>query len=231
MGNNGGYKRKVNKICMETGNILGTFNSTACAARHIGPTARQGNISSACRGRYKHAYGFIWKYVPPRVCDNEIWKPINNIPKYQISTYGRVKTPKGEINDLVDNPIVSAYPRVGIRGKLYRRHILVAQHFIQNPDKKDFVNYIDGDRQNCHVSNLEWCTHSENMEHAHATGLNPTSNNVIVENTLTGQKRNFHSMASASNFFGMNRMWLGQLRTRRKSLNIQYKNFSIELNF
>ena len=58
-------------------------------------------------------------------------------------------------------------------------HRLVAQAFIPNPDSKPEVNHIDGDKKNNNMSNLEWCTSSENVQHAVDTGLinNKGSNN------------------------------------------------------
>ena len=35
------------------------------------------------------------------------------------------------------------------------------------------VNHIDGDKENNNVSNLEWCSRSENEKHAHLNGLKP----------------------------------------------------------
>lgn len=50
-------------------------------------------------------------------------------------------------------------------------HKLIAETFIPNPDQLPEVNHIDGDKSNNHVSNLEWCTKSDNQKHAHKLGL------------------------------------------------------------
>jgi hypothetical protein len=59
--------------------------------------------------------------------------------------------------------------------KTYYLHRVIAMLFIPNPDKLPEVNHIDGDKSNNHYSNLEWVTRSENIRHAYATGLNPTT--------------------------------------------------------
>lgn len=56
-------------------------------------------------------------------------------------------------------------------------HRLVAEHFIPNPEMKRTVNHKDGNKDNNHVSNLEWTTYSENMKHAFRTGLNSNKRN------------------------------------------------------
>ena len=51
-------------------------------------------------------------------------------------------------------------------------HRLVAMTFLPNPLDLPQVDHIDGNKQNNHVSNLRWCTNSENHIHATKNGLN-----------------------------------------------------------
>lgn len=47
----------------------------------------------------------------------------------------------------------------------WRLHRLIAMAFIPNPEGKDTVNHIDGNRRNNHPSNLEWSWMWENIDH------------------------------------------------------------------
>lgn len=59
-------------------------------------------------------------------------------------------------------------------------HRLVAFAFIpnDNPEIKNQVNHIDGNKQNNVWTNLEWCDNSYNQIHAYAHGLNYASPNA-----------------------------------------------------
>ena len=50
-------------------------------------------------------------------------------------------------------------------------HRLVAECYIPNPDNLPEVNHNDGIKTNNHISNLYWCTSSQNKQHAYDTGL------------------------------------------------------------
>jgi len=95
--------------------------------------------------------------------------------KYIIYSDGRVystrynKFLKGDINRGGYHTVTLYYK--GNR-KTKKIHRLVAEAFIPKVEGKDYVNHIDGDKDNNDVSNLEWCTVYENNLHARKTGLN-----------------------------------------------------------
>lgn len=105
---------------------------------------------------------------------------INGFPNYTITNDGEVFSLnylgiKGRKQKLVLRPRKDGYVYVCLckDNKKYNRslHRLVAEHFIPNPDNLPQVNHKDGDKSNCHDWNLEWCTGSDNMVHAHKNGL------------------------------------------------------------
>jgi hypothetical protein len=61
------------------------------------------------------------------------------------------------------------YVLTDINGK--QKHIqgqrIVALTYLFKPEGSDYVNHIDGDRSNNSVSNLEWVTQSENIQHSY----------------------------------------------------------------
>lgn len=79
-------------------------------------------------------------------------------------------------------------------------HRLVAIHFIPNTENKPHINHIDGKRENNNVSNLEWCTPSENMFHAYANGLAKPRGEKAVRGTniKTNEVVEFRSIREAS---------------------------------
>ena len=114
----------------------------------------------------------------------EIWKDINGYEGlYQVSNLGRVKSldrrarnHKNGSTRFVKGQMITAtgngngYKIVGLRYQRKREnryvHRLVAEHFIDNPDDKKYINHIDYDTSNNCVENLEWCTQKENIIHS-----------------------------------------------------------------
>ena len=88
---------------------------------------------------------------------------------YIVCSDGKIFSPRGR--QLSKNTKQSGYIRVCINGKPRLLHRLIAEAFTPNPDNKPELNHIDGNKHNNDISNLEWCTHHENMSHAWNTGL------------------------------------------------------------
>lgn len=59
---NGKMKKAVFQIDSKTDEIIRKFESVAEAARTIGK-AKGSHITEVCKGKYKTAYGYKWKYA------------------------------------------------------------------------------------------------------------------------------------------------------------------------
>ena len=100
-------------------------------------------------------------------------------PKKWVEIYGLHVSDHGEImkSDKIVMPHHDSfgYPSttavISGKRKSVRVHRLVAQAFLERQQHQIEVNHKDGNPKNNHVSNLEWCTHRENMIHACRTGL------------------------------------------------------------
>lgn len=115
----------------------------------------------------------------------EIWKEISGYPSHMVSNIGRIKsvdhkvphptlkeyTVKGKVRKPLLNH--SGYFRIQLahRGEYMAVHRIVALAFIPNPNKLKEVNHINGVKSDNRVENLEWCSRSENHNHALRTGL------------------------------------------------------------
>lgn len=94
-----------------------------------------------------------------------MWKSIPNWEWYQVNENGEVKnTETGKIlNGDINN---AGYHRVCLYRKPNKQrffiHRLVAELFIPNPNNYNEVNHIDGNKNNNHISNLEWSTRTHN---------------------------------------------------------------------
>lgn len=100
-------------------------------------------------------------------------KEIAGYKGYFVSSLGFVIGKTGHA--LKESKAGRGYPTVALSRdgivKTFYVHRLVAGHFIFNGLNKKTVNHVDGDKENNHVSNLEWMSYSENNQHAIDKGL------------------------------------------------------------
>lgn len=101
----------------------------------------------------------------------EIWLKIKNDDgddsRYEVSNEGRIRnTETGRYLKGRLNKKENGYYRVNVSGKDEYVHRLVAKAFYDCDQPNLEVNHIDGDKTNNHLSNLEWVTHKENIDHA-----------------------------------------------------------------
>lgn len=107
----------------------------------------------------------------------EIWKDIPNYEGlYQISNLGNVKSLKfGKERILKPRYEGGGYVQVGLHkeggGKNFKVHRLVMLAFVSESDLH--VNHINGIKSDNRLENLEYCTRSENIQHAFKIGLIP----------------------------------------------------------
>lgn len=116
----------------------------------------------------------------------EIWMPVKDYEGlYEVSSYGRIKAmPKlwgngykqykrEKILNCKDNGFGYSQTQLYRKSipKTHYVHRIVATSFIPNPNGYKEVNHKDGNKYNCNVDNLEWCSRLQNEQHAWGTGL------------------------------------------------------------
>ena len=151
----------------------------------------------------------------------EIWKDVPNTGgMLQVSSYGRVRSflrnkESGAILQATEDK--KGYLRLRVtlerERRCYKIHRLVAEAFLENPDKLPQVNHIDGDKKNNRADNLEWITNADNASHAIESGLwanvfeasrktnEARKTPIIAINSETGEQIRFESVSAAERHF------------------------------
>lgn len=162
--------------------------------------------------------------------EQEVWKEIVGYDGiYEVSNHGRVRsTKRGKVRYLKNKNPSGRDVRVALwkdkKPKDFLVHRLVALAFLPKIEGKNCVNHIDGNPKNNHVSNLEWCDHNENNNHAFDNGLIKTARRVVLVDKTTLEATYFRSASKASHFFGKGDTFVSNLIAKGES---EYEGYDI----
>lgn len=99
------------------------------------------------------------------------WQPVKGYEgRYDVSTCGTIRRADGFIVGQWPNSDGYSLARLSNPRAVVRVHRVVAEAFLPNDSDLPNVNHIDCNRSNNDVSNLEWCTQQQNLEHMDKLG-------------------------------------------------------------
>jgi hypothetical protein len=141
----------------------------------------------------------------------EEWKDIKDYEGlYKVSNLGRVKSNYKGLERLLkplskNNGYLFVILYKDTKPTKYYVHRLVAKAFIPNPENKPQVNHIDEDKSNNMVSNLEWVTAKENMNHG-TRGLRAGISNgkkIKAIDIANGESNEYYSINECARQLGL----------------------------
>lgn len=165
---------------------------------------------------------------------------------YEVSSAGEVRTKEGKVTYSTRWKTERVWQQRTLRQKVSKDnccrvslwkdqkektwlvHRLVALAFLPKEDSKDYINHKDGNRLNNDVSNLEWCNHAENNNHAFDTDLIKAKTKIVLLHDDTKEIHYFRSLSKASQFLGYNKGYLSGVLKRDPHFELKGYTIFIE---
>lgn len=171
--------------------------------------------------------------------DNNIWKDVVGYEGfYKCSIYGEIfslfsnRNLKGTIN--ADGYIVVKLTKNKTH-KIHLLHRLIAETWIENPYNKTQVNHKKGIKTDNRISELEWCTQSENMKHSfHVLGRQSSTKNRFGALCKSSKKvlcindgKSYDSIKLAAKSYGLKEWAVGSVcngtqKSNRKNILFKF---------
>lgn len=138
----------------------------------------------------------------------EEWREIEGYSRYLVSNYGRIWSKTRVVSTANKNTKtirkgmfrksrinMYGYETCNLQGdngknKHLKVHRIVAQAFIPNPKKLKTVNHLNFDKKDNSVDNLEWASHSENIQHSYDAGRREDAKEIAREVCRVNGKKN-----------------------------------------
>lgn len=142
----------------------------------------------------------------------ETWRDIEGYEGlYEVSNLGNVRSLNylrtGKTKILKVRKYKNGYLYVDLckngKPKNFMIHRLVANAFISNPQNLPQVNHKDENKENNHVSNLEWCTCAYNLNYGtHNQRIAEKNSKPVISTDKNGNEEYFPSIMEAERRYG-----------------------------
>jgi hypothetical protein len=145
------------------------------------------------------------------------WRVIPSYPLYQVNLDGQIR--RIDSGRILRPRILKGYFVLNLRKNgrtvAVSVHRAIAEAFIDNAEKKPFINHKNGIRNDNRIDNLEWVTQSENELHKHAVlgvsspmkdrfGYDHPLSKEVIAVSPSGERMLFGGANEACRHIGMN---------------------------